>query len=1310
MERRQPPLEFLQARSRYTPDLEDPHPGVFRRGESQFGGSQHRSAGNNGLHQGNSYPSQQVGYQHGGRNPAMPQHGETQHGRSQYYHGGPGPGIPQYIGAQSDTVQRRDPGPGMPQHIGAQSDMVQRRDPGPGMPHHIGAQSDMAQCRGPGPGMRQPNMPQHRDLAPAMTRYGGPGPTMPQYGGPQLPLHVGIQPAIQQHRGHQHSIPQYGDPHPGIPHHGVSQPDMSQHRDSQSALFKQEGPQSGMFPQEGSQPSSSHHMDPLQGMYQYGGPNASLTPYGHPETRMSQQVTAPYKPPQHDTLHSNPPPPLGITHHGISLPSVSPQPPPPSGQADFMQHLPRDLPKPPFIVSLPFMDSTQRGNIIESNMRFSDPQIHAHDVQNVVHQERNNMQIDGKDIHDDQRQNTLFSWDGKSAQQMDFHVHTERTYVSNDGKFTESAKFNLQGEDRYSMQGDGPFLFQHKSTMQRDEPFLHQHGSNIHRDGDFLLQHGPNINEGHIMYQNRSVIQSGGSSLQQEMHNNNISIQKDSGQSQWNQYRDQNSVSGSDRDIFQHWLSTFLTKRRKPLSSKSDHMFLPSIPKTKELVYGALNLISQLTSLCKSLEHNSENVESWTQEYQKAASIREELEKRMKKLEQPGYLEAIKMKLGKIRKKRLRQQRLKQGVEEDKEAAERAAENEAKIDKWRMQCIHEVEEKKRERELKAAADSVLSEVRKKKADAKKMLDVLRSLEKLRKLRKEAAGRKGVFPPTSADETFENHINRLRSMVQKRTALYDAEERALMVILEGEQEEERKREKDKRLKKEQEKFLKQQQEVDSILFGDPELLPPFHPLQSFRQYYLQAEHSVVSLVQIRHQWDQFLAPSEHHDASSIPPGWVLPHPPTNDVWATALQKSEEGVVLLLDGLTPTHNTVDGPSNPSSVTIPDYNEILACTVHNFSTERKILEWVEGMYGRNAPCSGIRPSAPPFWMLQDGSSFSPNLNSIPHQRPVMPMHRCRSFSTSEVHPIRSRSIWGSDIFEEDGYSEDDEYSTSEDSEADARQREARARVCRTSPQIQRTPRPRTSPFVPSPPSRCRCSQLDSSPPTCNVKMRKSLTPLNNSRIEMDAANKRITALVHPHKGDSEGWGPQQNQHPRNMRYVRPHSPTPPPATNCCCCTKRPYSAGSIPPIRCHKPTTSSLNPYSCLPPMRRSLPDSAGDVLLALSREEREVIEAVTSLGYPLRRAMIALQKMGGQSLEQVLGYLGATDRLCKVGYEESLVEEAMEMFQNSEIKAAEFLRLLQQFNDMGFQQEDIKEVLLIYNNHRDRSLEELMMRAQ
>lgn len=55
---------------------------------------------------------------------------------------------------------------------------------------------------------------------------------------------------------------------------------------------------------------------------------------------------------------------------------------------------------------------------------------------------------------------------------------------------------------------------------------------------------------------------------------------------------------------------------------------------------------------------------------------------------------------------------------------------------------------------------------------------------------------GVCPPASADETFEHHLQRLRKLIKKRSELYEAEERALRVMLE-EQEEERKRELEKK---------------------------------------------------------------------------------------------------------------------------------------------------------------------------------------------------------------------------------------------------------------------------------------------------------------------------------------------------------------------------------------------------------------------------------------------------------------------------------------------------------------------------------
>ncbi|XP_014390934.1 PREDICTED: ubiquitin-associated protein 1-like isoform X1 [Myotis brandtii] len=147
-------------------------------------------------------------------------------------------------------------------------------------------------------------------------------------------------------------------------------------------------------------------------------------------------------------------------------------------------------------------------------------------------------------------------------------------------------------------------------------------------------------------------------------------------------------------------------------------------------------------------------------------------------------------------------------------------------------------------------------------------------------------------------------------------------------------------------------------------------------------------------------------------------------------------------------------------------------------------------------------------------------------------------------------------------------------------------------------------------------------------------------------------------------------------------------------------------------------SLSPYTCLPPLvrepqpliaHRAQPDSA-DLLSALSQEEQDLIGPVVALGYPLHRAIVALQKTGRQSLSQFLSYLSACDRLLRQGYEEGLVEEAMEMFQFSESQAGEFLRLWEQFSDMGFQQDRIKEVLLVHGNRREQALEELVACAQ
>uniref|UniRef100_A0A8C0H8N0 Ubiquitin associated protein 1 like n=1 Tax=Chelonoidis abingdonii TaxID=106734 RepID=A0A8C0H8N0_CHEAB len=303
------------------------------------------------------------------------------------------------------------------------------------------------------------------------------------------------------------------------------------------------------------------------------------------------------------------------------------------------------------------------------------------------------------------------------------------------------------------------------------------------------------------------------------------------------------------------------------------------------------------------------------------------------------------------------------------------------------------------------------------------------------------------------------------------------------------------------------------------------------------------------------------------------------------------------------------------------IPDCTEILMCTMHDFSLERKVLYWIEAASGQETPwyevTTDVVPTAPPCWL-------------------------CVSLSAADLK-------YGPPLNKEEENILDNKFF-----------------------------RPRTSPVLLDPPS------------------------------------KNYSALVHPLNRSSRNlrYGPASD-----VSFMRTLTPTPPPTP--CCSPRTPAAARSIPPIRNHKPTIASLSPYCCLPPpsaalqhpsSHRTHPDSTADLLSALSQEERDLIEPVIALGYPIRRAILALQKTGRQSLGQFLSYLSACDRLLKQGYEEGQVEEAMEMFQYSEKKAAEFLHLLVQFKDMGFQQAEIKEVLLLYENHRDKALEELMTRTQ
>ncbi|XP_074090505.1 ubiquitin-associated protein 1-like [Macrotis lagotis] len=398
----------------------------------------------------------------------------------------------------------------------------------------------------------------------------------------------------------------------------------------------------------------------------------------------------------------------------------------------------------------------------------------------------------------------------------------------------------------------------------------------------------------------------------------------------------------------------------------------------------------------------------------------------------------------------------------------------------------------------------------------------------------------------------------------------------------------------------------------------------------------------------------------------------------------------------------------PASVSNFCVPHCRELLLHSMHDFSLERKVLYWLEAATRREMTWSKEAPgmaTAPPCWLLLVDSLDASSVAETDPQE-----DREKNFAQP--------GSWNSG---EDGFTEEEKEEEKEEEEEE--EDEGASSTSEDDSNIKEMPFP-SSPWGP----RSFLEQGSTSSPGSPSleRRRRSLDIFHNVKNELEGVRRRLSLLVPPL---SRAASPERRlaakslalyhrfRNNRTMTSTAPvldmppqNSPTIPP---------RPSTAGSMPPIRSHKPTVPSLSPYSCLPPCpgtpqplnsANSHPDSTMDLLSALSQEERDLIEPVLALGYPLRRAILALQRTGRQSLSQFLSYLSTCDRLVKQGYSESLVEEAMEMFQYSENKASEFLHLWEQFSDMGFQQDRIKEVLLLHENHREHALEELMTRAQ
>ncbi|XP_033115279.1 ubiquitin-associated protein 1-like [Anneissia japonica] len=137
-------------------------------------------------------------------------------------------------------------------------------------------------------------------------------------------------------------------------------------------------------------------------------------------------------------------------------------------------------------------------------------------------------------------------------------------------------------------------------------------------------------------------------------------------------------------------------------------------------------------------------------------------------------------------------------------------------------------------------------------------------------------------------------------------------------------------------------------------------------------------------------------------------------------------------------------------------------------------------------------------------------------------------------------------------------------------------------------------------------------------------------------------------------------------------------------------------------------SLNKYSCLPsktlPSAKVLQEDENQIFTKLNTEQQHFTRSIAAMGFPLLRVAKVVEHNGCDS-ELVVEALCAIQRLCDKGFDESRVGEVLDFVSNDENKASEFLRLMSQFETLGFKSEDIKKQLIVIGTDEEKLLNAL-----
>ncbi|OPL33529.1 programmed 7 cell death protein, partial [Mytilus galloprovincialis] len=319
-------------------------------------------------------------------------------------------------------------------------------------------------------------------------------------------------------------------------------------------------------------------------------------------------------------------------------------------------------------------------------------------------------------------------------------------------------------------------------------------------------------------------------------------------------------LPGKEKDT--EWINSWLD--RKGVKSDDWKVQKKECVKTPVNVYDVQEKTKRMMFLMASLQKQIKILKSCDQhQIEEEMRTTNKLKERIKKQREEKYLS--------------RQRELEQREQLHKEIDER------------LKKVHDkYGNKRQQRELKQIADKVLGEIRKKTNDITRATDLLKNLTKLRKLRKDRLLQQGVNTKPESDADFEDKVQDCLAVVKTQKKVYTAENKALQVMLDTEQEENKEKEREKLQQILRSLEIKKQKKDDRLLFGESEPVDMNDPMFMFSQYYDQAQVSVDALLQIRCDWDRFSVPEGTPGGNRIPDGFVLPEKPSSDIWTSALK--------------------------------------------------------------------------------------------------------------------------------------------------------------------------------------------------------------------------------------------------------------------------------------------------------------------------------------------------------------------------------------------------------------------------------------